>query len=105
MRHSSGQASVEFVALLPLMAVALAARAKVCVAGHAAWAASQAASSAARASAVGADPQAAARRALPPHLEDGLRVSSRDGTVRVRLRAPSLLPALDLGDVTAEARW
>ena len=106
MPSNRGQASVEFVALLPLIALALAALAQVVAVGHAAWAASQAASAAARAAAVGGDARAAARASLPGHLERGLRVVRRDGgEVEVRLRGPSLIPALDLGAIAARGRF
>jgi hypothetical protein len=106
MHPTRGQASVELVALLPLLALAVAALVQVAALGHAAWAGSQAASAAARAAAVGGDPRAAAAGALPPHLERGLRVVERDGgEVEVRLRSPSLLPALDLGQITARGRF
>ncbi len=99
---TAGQASVEFVALLPFLALAVAAVVQLVLVGHAAWAGSQAASAAARASAVGGSPRAAARGALPPHLERGLRVDAGDdGRVTVRLRVPSLVPALDLGSLSA----
>ena len=106
MHSTRGQASVELVALLPFLALALAALAQVAALAHASWAASQAAGAAARARAVGADPRAAARRALPSHLEGGLRVVARGGGgVEVRLRGPSLLPALDPGVITARGRF
>jgi hypothetical protein len=99
-----GQASVEFVAVIPLLAVALAGLLQAVLVGHAAWAVSQAAAAAARASAVGADARAAARSALPGGLERGLRVSAgRDGSVVVGVRAPSLL--IDLGEITSRARF
>jgi hypothetical protein len=106
MHSTRGQASVELVALLPFLALAVAALAQAAALAHASWAASQAAGAAARAQAVGADPGAAARRSLPPHLERGLRVVARGGgEVEVRLRAPVLLPAVDLGTVAARGRF
>ncbi|HWM10907.1 MAG TPA: TadE/TadG family type IV pilus assembly protein [Solirubrobacteraceae bacterium] len=86
-----GQAAVEVVALLPVLAVLLAGAWQAVLAGHAVWAANAAARAAARAHAVGADPRAAARSRLPSSLERGLRVSTeRDGDVRVTVRIPSL---------------
>lgn len=106
MPSTHGQASVELVSLVPLIALALAALAQVVALGHTAWAASQAASAAARAAAVEGDVRAAARGALPRHLERGLRVVAHDGgEVEVRLRAPALIPAIDLGPVTARGRF
>lgn len=106
MRSPRGQASVELVALLPLLALAAAGLVQVALLGHASWAAAQAASAAARAHAVGGDARAAARRELPAHLEGTLRVMARGGgDVEVRLRAPSLVPALDVGTVTARGHF
>jgi len=101
-----GQASVEFVALVPLFAVAALALAHLALAGHAAWAGAQAASAAARAHAVGLDATAAARSSLPPHLERRLRVRpGRDGRVELTLPVPTLLHRLDLGDIRVAAHF
>jgi len=77
-RAEQGQASVELVALLPLMAVLAALLWQAVVAGQAVWLAGSAARAAARASAIGADTSAAAKRVLPDRLERGLVV--RDAT-------------------------
>ena len=103
MTRSTGQASVEFVALLPLCAVALAALLQVCLLGHAVWAGAQAASAAARAAVVGGDVRQAALGSLPPHLERGLRVVRGEGEVTVSVRTPSLV--LDLGAFTSTGRF
>jgi hypothetical protein len=105
-RREDGQASVELVALLPLVALLAFALVQLTLAGHAAWAASQAAGAAARAHAVGLDPKSAARSSLPTHLERSLRLRTGDeGEVEVRLRTPVLLRQLDLGHITAHARF
>src|SRR5688572_8171086 len=70
----AGQATVELVALLPLLVVVLAGAWQAVLAGQAAWAAGAAARAAARAHAVGTDPTRAARTHLPGSLERGLRV-------------------------------
>jgi hypothetical protein len=100
-----GQASVELVALLPLIAVLAALGWQAVVAGQAIWLAGSAARAAARASAVGADAGAAARRTLPAHLRRGVAVRSRgaDG-VRVAIAIPSVVGAGRLGTVSARAR-
>ena len=77
----AGQAAVELVALLPVLAVLALLAWQAAVAGQAVWLAGAAARSAARAAAVGADPEAAARRALTPALRRGLRVSADDRVV------------------------
>ena len=101
-----GQASVELIAVLPLLVAGVLAVCQVALAGHAAWSAAGAARAAARASAVGADPLAAARRALPAHLDDRVRVRARRaGEVSVRLRIPTVLRALSVGTIRSDARF
>jgi hypothetical protein len=103
-----GQAAVELVALLPLVAIVLALAWQAVLAGHAAWAATAAARAAARAAAVGADPAAAARAHLPASLERGLRVSPAGGgagAVELSLRIPRVLAAVSLGRVSATGHF
>ena len=86
-----GQATVELVALLPVLAALLAALWQAVLAGQAVWAVTVAARAAARAEAVGGNPRAAARDHLPRSLERGLRVRARSGgEVRVSVRIPAL---------------
>ena len=97
-----GQASVELVALLPLIAVVALVLWQAAVAGQAMWLAGTAARGAARAQAVGRDPAEAARRVLPARLEHGLRVRpGGGGRVAVGLLVPSVLTGGSLGRVTA----
>jgi hypothetical protein len=100
-----GQATVEFVALLPLVVAGLLAAWQVLLAGHTAWSAHAAARAVARAHEVGADELAAARRALPPSLDHRVRIAEpdADGRAVVRVRVPSVVPGLHLGAVTAHA--
>jgi hypothetical protein len=89
-----GQASVELVAVLPLVLLAALAAWQLVLAGHALWLGSHAARVAARADAVGRSAEHAARSALPRSLERGMAVEQlRGGGVRVSLRAPLLLRA------------
>ena len=103
-----GQATVEFVAVLPLVAVLAGLLWQAVVAGQAVWLAGTAARAAARASALGTDARVAARRALPDRLERGLVVADRPGGrdegVRVAIRIPSIVGDARLGTVTARAR-
>jgi hypothetical protein len=101
-----GQATVELVALLPLMVVLAALLWQAVVAGQAVWFAGSAARAAARASAIGADERAAAQRVLPERLEAGLAVRHERGGdgVRVAVRIPSVIGAVELGTVAARAR-
>src|SRR4051794_4971567 len=106
LRDESGQAAVELVALLPLLAAMLALCWQAVLAGHAARAVGAAARAAARAAAVGGDPGAAARAHLPASLERGLRVSAPgSGAVELSLRIPRVLGGIDLGRVRATGRF
>jgi pilus assembly protein CpaE len=100
MRGERGQASVELVGVLPLIVIVCALLWQAVVAGQAVWLSGSAARAAARAAAVGADPALAARRALPPRLERGLRVRAGDG-VRVVIGIPAVLGGGTLARVAA----
>ena len=99
---SSGQASVEFVAVLPALAVCLTLAGQVVAAGWALWSAGNAARVGARVEQVGSDAgaEAAARRALPGSLRDGAAIHAGEG-VRVRVRVPALLPGVTMPFVSA----
>lgn len=105
-RAEHGQASVELVALLPLMAVLAGVLWQGVVAGQAVWFAGSAARAAARASAIGADEGAAARRVLPARLEGGLvvRRERSGGGVRVAIGVPAVVGSGRLTTVSARAR-
>jgi hypothetical protein len=91
-----GTASVELVAAVPFLLLALAAAAQIALAGQALWSASVAARAGARAALVGADPKVAARRALPQAMRAGAVVEEdeADGSIAVKVPVPSLLPRL-----------
>jgi hypothetical protein len=99
---STGQASVEFVAVLPALAVCLVLAGQAVAAGWALWSAGVAARAGARAEHVGGDPEAAARRALPGALRRGALVRSGDG-IRVRVRVPGVVPGVELPSVTVSS--
>jgi len=104
--RESGQASVETVALLPLMVVVALGLWQIVVAGQAAALVGSAARSAARAQALGGDAAAGARAVLPPRLERGLRVRARsDGGVVVSVRVPAVFSGTRVGTVAAGARF
>lgn len=94
LREPSGQASIELVAVLPLLLVLGLIAAQVAIVGYGAWSAANSARTGARAEAVGGDPRAAALSAVPAPLREGIRVRD-DGDVGVALRVPGLLPGLD----------
>lgn len=93
-QQERGQASVELVAVLPVVVLIGAIVWQLALVGHAAWACAHAARAAARAEAVGADGARAARSVLPGALERGLRVRKRgEAGMRVSVRVPLLLRA------------
>jgi len=105
MHAQRGQAAVELVAVLPLVAALLAALWQLALVGDTWWAAAGAARAAARAEAVGHEPRAAAQSVLPGRLERGLRVRpAGEGGVRVSVRIPSSF-GLDVGSVSARSRF
>jgi hypothetical protein len=91
--REAGTASVELIATIPFLLLAVLVAAQIALAGQALWSASVAARAGARASLVGDDPAAAARRALPASMRRGAEVSD-SGAVSVRVGVPRLLPAL-----------
>jgi hypothetical protein len=105
-RAQEGQASIEFLGVLPVVALVALLAGQSAIAGQAAWLAAAAAREAARAQALGRDPTAAARSVLPPRLRGGVHVA-RDGDdgVRVRIGVPAVVDAgRRLGSVSARAR-
>lgn len=97
-----GQATVELVALLPLALIVALVLAQALAAGRARELAGHAAEAAAVALVEGADPQAAARDALPGAAREKLRIRVRGREVTVRLQPPTLMPFL-AGRLTARA--
>jgi hypothetical protein len=91
-RQESGQASVETVAMLPLVLLAAAVAWQLVLSGQTLWLTAGAARAAARAELVGESPERAARSALPRSLERDLTVKRvAGGAVRVKLRLPLVL--------------
>ena len=96
-----GTASVELIAVVPFLLLAVLAAAQIALAGHSLWSASVAARAGARAALVGGDAAAVARRALPPPLRRGAEVGEKGG-VSVRVGVPTLVPGLPRVEVEAE---
>jgi hypothetical protein len=88
-----GTASVELIAAIPFLALAVLVAAQLALAGQALWSAGIAARAGARAALVGGDATKAARRALPPSMRDGAEVDG-GSEVSVRVGVPRLLPML-----------
>lgn len=89
-----GQASVEFLALLPVLALLVLAGWQALLVGHSWWLAGIAARAGSRAALVGRDPGAAARRVLPRGHAARLRVRADDDRVTVSLAVPRVVPGL-----------
>ena len=104
MRRESGQATVELVALVPVLLLVVLAAAAL-LAGHGAREqAGHAAQAGAMAMLQGGDPRDSARRALPREARRRARVEihGRRITVRVRPRLPLVARAMT-AEVTADA--
>ena len=104
LRDETGQAAVEFVAVLPLVALVVAVLWQAVLAGQAVWSAAGAARAAARAQAVGGDALAAARGAVPGALRRGVRVRADGAAVRVGVAVPIVLVGARLLTVDASAK-
>jgi len=91
--REGGTASVETIATVPFLLLAVVVAAQLGLAGQALWSAGIAARAGARAELVGRDARTAARQALPPALRRGARVEGR-GPITVRVAVPRLLPGL-----------
>jgi hypothetical protein len=92
----AGTASVELVATIPFLLLALAVAAQIALAGQALWSASVAARAGARAALVGGDPKSAARQALPDSMRAGAVVEEEEdnGGIAVKVPIPILIPPL-----------
>jgi len=93
-RGSPGQASVELLALMPLLLALALAMLQLLAVGYASVLAGNAAEAGALALAAGGDARAGAREALPGWSRARAHVAVRGGEVDVRLRPPALLRAL-----------
>jgi hypothetical protein len=102
--HESGQASVELVALAPMLLAAVLAVSQLLAAGAAQELADHAAEAGAVALLQQTDPAAAAREAVPGWSRGRVDVRVQDRRVRVRVRPRAFLPALaELLEATGEA--
>jgi hypothetical protein len=101
-RGEAGTASIELIAVLPFLLIAVALAAQLALAGEALWSAGVAARAGARAALVGGDAAKAARRALPPSMREGAKVDASGG-VSVRAPVPGLVPGLPRVTVGASA--
>lgn len=101
-RREDGTASVELVAVIPFLLLAVLVAAQLGSAGYAAWSAGIAARAGARAALVGGDSEVVARRALPVAMRRGAEVGG-DEAVSVRVLVPRLVPGMPRLTVAARA--
>ena len=100
--REEGTASVELIAAVPFLLLAVLVAAQLALVGQALWSAGVAARAGARAALVDGDAATAARRALPSSLRAAAEVKDRDG-VSVRVVVPRLLPAMPTLKVSARS--
>jgi hypothetical protein len=100
--REQGTASVELVAVLPFLLLAVLTVGQLALAGQALWSAGVAARAGARAALVGGDAEEAALRVLPAGMRAGTEVEAGD-EVAVRVPVPPLLPNLPTVRVGARA--
>jgi len=101
--REEGTASVELVAVVPFLLLAVLVAAQIGLAGQALWSAGVAARAGARAELVGGDAAAAARWALPGSMRAGSKVSGGDA-VSVQAPIPRLIPGLPRMTVEASTK-
>jgi hypothetical protein len=101
-RREGGTASVELIAVVPFLLLAVLVAAQIAAAGASLWSAGVAARAGARAAVVGGDARAAALQALPDPLRDSATVSD-SGPVSVGVPIPRLLPGMPELTVGAKA--
>lgn len=103
-RSERGQATLEFLGVLPVLFVVALGGAQLLAAGYSSVLAGNAAEAGALALAGGADPRAGVRQALPGWSRARARVTVSNGEVRVRLRPPTFVrPLADWLEVSASA--
>jgi len=100
--REEGTASVELIAVVPFLLLAVFVAAQAGAIGESLWSAGIAARAGARAALVGRAPKATARRALPAALRDEARVTEADG-VAVQVGVPRVLPLVPRLSVGAES--
>lgn len=93
-RDPAGQASVEIVAMLPVLAAVALAAGQLLAAGAASELAAHAAEAGAVAVLEGEDPAGAARAAVPGWSRERVDVTVHGGDVAVTLAPPALHPSL-----------
>jgi hypothetical protein len=103
LRSATGQAAVELIAVLPLVALVAGALWQAVLVGQAVWSSAGAARAAARARAVGGDPLSAARGAVMPPLRRDVRVAVAGDGVRVGIAVSLVFTRVHLATFSARA--
>jgi hypothetical protein len=103
--HTRGQASVELLAALPALVLAVAIAVQLLLVGYSLSIADGAAEAGALAGAAGRDAGEAARDALPGWARGRSRVSAADGRVRVEVRPPAPLAAVASALTVSSEAW
>ena len=106
-RRERGSASLEFLGILPLLALAILAALQLSFSYAAANSTSAAARAAARAVSQGSSPYPAAAAAVPRWMQDDITVvapSSTQSRLTVRTQGPKILPLLP-DYVITRAAW
>jgi hypothetical protein len=101
-RREGGTASIELIAAIPFLLLAILAAAQIAAAGATLWSAGLAVRAGARAAVVGQDARAAALGALPAPLRREAEVDGGD-PVSVRVPIPRLLPGMPVLTVGVES--
>lgn len=117
-RREAGTASVELIAVVPFLLLAVLVAAQLALAGQALWSAGVAARAGARASLVGRGAAQAARAALPPSMRAGTEIhggaeigevsvsgplADAAGAISVQVPVPRIVPGLPVMSVGASA--
>jgi Flp pilus assembly protein TadG len=102
-QRERGQASVETVALVPVLVLLTVATWQAALAGWALVSVQSAARAAARAALAGSPARPAALAALPEGMRRGASTRIADGRVTVRVHIPAVLPGFAF-DVSASAQ-
>ena len=103
--RARGQASVELLAALPALLLAVVIAVQLLLVGYSLSIADGAAEAGALAGAAGRDAREAARDALPGWARDRSRVSAEGGRVRVELRPPAPLAAVARALTVRSEAW
>jgi hypothetical protein len=103
-RGEDGQASVEFLGALPLLVIAALLVWQLMLFGTVMTDAQNAARTGSRAASLHSDGTKAAYNALRPSFRDHAQVTTQpDGTVRVKVKVPLLVPSIPLPVSITEA--